>query len=132
MRHCLVCGKEFYAKPSIIKRGGGLYCSKECRNISMIDPSITNEERRKRRHYPEYYQWRNSVFTRDNYTCQHCGVAGGDLNAHHIKPYAKFKELRTDVNNGITLCKTCHSLEHNRLHREERKFMSSNIIDVAV
>jgi len=98
----------------------------------MTDLSITYEERIKRRDYPEYYQWRNSVFARDNYTCQHCGVVGGDLNAHHIKPYAKFKELRTDVNNGITLCQTCHRLEHNRLRREERKFISGNIIDVAV
>lgn len=29
---CLNCGKEFYTKPSHIARGGGKYCSKECRH----------------------------------------------------------------------------------------------------
>ena len=33
-RICRVCGKVFYAKPSHIKRGGGIYCSYECHHIS--------------------------------------------------------------------------------------------------
>ena len=27
---CLECGKEFYIKPSVIKKGGGRYCSRSC------------------------------------------------------------------------------------------------------
>jgi hypothetical protein len=52
--------------------------------------------------------WRKAVFERDDYTCQKCGVRGGRLNAHHIKSYVLFPELRMDVSNGETLCVDCH------------------------
>lgn len=65
------------------------------------------------RRKPEYLEWRNAVFARDNYTCQRCGDnRGGNLRAHHVKPFAENPELRFDVANGITLCHTCHELEH--------------------
>ena len=56
--------------------------------------------------------WRAAVFERDVYTCKKCGAKGVYLNAHHIKPFAKFPKLRFDVDNGITLCKLCHMKEH--------------------
>ena len=58
----------------------------------------------------EYKLWRTKVFERDNYTCQVCNIKGGKLNADHIKPFCLFPELRLDVNNGRTLCETCHRL----------------------
>lgn len=62
----------------------------------------------------EYKRWRHDVFARDNYTCNVCGKRGGKLNAHHIKPWAKYKDLRFDVSNGITLCVKCHKMQHFR------------------
>jgi len=59
--------------------------------------------------------WREAVFKRDNYTCVKCGIIGKKglgrtvvLNADHIKPFAKYPELRFEVSNGRTMCVSCH------------------------
>ena len=56
----------------------------------------------------EYKAWRTAVFERDDFTCQECGLRGGELNAHHIKSFSRHHELRFDVANGTTLCLGCH------------------------
>ena len=66
---------------------------------------------RKRESY-EYVKWRLKIFTRDNFTCQHCNRKT-KLRAHHIQNFSKYTELQLDVNNGITLCKNCHNLFHS-------------------
>lgn len=71
---------------------------------------LTNQEWR---NTVEAKRWRNRVFARDNYTCQKCGVRGGKLNAHHIKPFAKYEELRFELSNGMTLCYKCHKEVHH-------------------
>ena len=68
------------------------------------------------RNSEEYRIWRTAVFERDSFTCQLCRKVGGKLNAHHIKPFAKCPDLRTDINNGITLCEECHK----RIHKKEK------------
>lgn len=64
-----------------------------------------------------YKEWLKNVFNRDNYTCQCCGKRGGNLNAHHLYNFSKCKNLRYDVNNGITLCERCHLIQYpNSFH----------------
>ena len=55
-----------------------------------------------------YIEWRKAVFERDDYRCYDCGERGSELNAHHTYPFARFPRLRFDINNGVTLCETCH------------------------
>lgn len=57
-----------------------------------------------------YKNWRSAVFERDNWTCQECGKRGIYIEAHHLKPFSLYSEIRFDLNNGITLCRNCHSL----------------------
>lgn len=75
-------------------------------------PNISREDRERNRDYREYKTWRKEVFSRDDYTCRKCGSRGGDLAAHHINGFSKFPELRTNLNNGATLCKNCHDNFH--------------------
>lgn len=57
----------------------------------------------------EYRLWREAVFSRDNYTCQICGKrGGGELHPDHIKQFAYHPELRFAIDNGRTLCASCH------------------------
>lgn len=70
----------------------------------------------------KYKSWRTSCFVRDNYTCVKCLKRGKGLCVDHITPlaalvdYNKIKSLKEaktcdklwQLNNGRTLCKTCH------------------------
>lgn len=75
---------------------------------------LTSEERRVRRSYPAYYQWRKAVFKRDGYTCQVCkDDTGGNLVGHHINGYHWDDTSRVEVDNGVTLCEACHNEFHS-------------------
>jgi len=54
--------------------------------------------------------WRTSVKLRDQGRCVICGDVG--TNAHHIYCEGYYPELCNDVNNGVTLCRICHTLVH--------------------
>lgn len=76
---------------------------------------LTDKDREKRdMQNGEIRKWTSNVFERDNYTCQCCNKRGNTkLNAHHLNSWNKYKKLRFEINNGITLCEECHKKFHH-------------------
>lgn len=62
----------------------------------------------------EYRKWRKEVLERDWNKCKECG-SKTLLHVHHIKPFSIYKSLRTELSNGITLCKSCHIKIHKKM-----------------
>ena len=60
----------------------------------------------------EYKLWRESVFIRDDYTCQKTKKRGERLHPHHILNFSEHPELRFAIDNGITLSEKSHKEFH--------------------
>ena len=106
-------------KPKLLNRGEKSHFWKG--GITPINQKI--------RHSIEYKLWREAVFKRDNCTCVWCGARKGNgktivLNADHIQEFYLYPELRFAIDNGRTLCKSCH---HKR-HRDNKVRVKSDSI----
>lgn len=122
--NCFICGKEIKRTKSQYERSLHLYCSDECKaehekelfkgeKSCRYNKSLSLEQRLEERKYREYWDWRKIIFENDGYACRRCGDSkGGNLNAHHIFNYAKNKEMRLSLSNGITFCDKCHKEFH--------------------
>jgi 5-methylcytosine-specific restriction endonuclease McrA len=112
-------GVSNYSKTSMFRE------SMRKENNPRYKDYIPKRERTERR-WPEYREWRFSVFARDNFTCQCCGDHnytgrnGGSiwLEAHHLYNYADNKDKIFDLDNGVTLCKACHLLFHSQFGKK--------------
>jgi 5-methylcytosine-specific restriction endonuclease McrA len=67
----------------------------------------------------KYKTWRNSVFSKNKYICQRCNKKSRELEAHHIKNWNDNPDFRYDPQNGITLCRRCHSLFHSKYGKKD-------------
>lgn len=69
------------------------------------------------RQTPKYKEWAMAVYRKDHFTCQDCNThcKTGDIVAHHKKSWEHYPELRYDVDNGITLCRSCHKIRHKEI-----------------
>ena len=56
-------------------------------------------------------QWSKTIKKLDNNMCKLCD-SKEMLNAHHIQSKKEFPKIALDLDNGITLCKDCHSKTH--------------------
>lgn len=97
-------------------------------NPNWKDGGITRTIDKKLRMIAPYQDWRKSVYQKDDYTCQLCGDKGKKLNADHFPiPFSNIvNRIRKqygddeiynmiikdavflDINNGRTLCESCH------------------------
>ena len=90
-------------------------------------PSVLKLRHQVRRPLPQLRLSRRSVFARDDYQCQYCGVTGRDLTIDHVVP----KRLGGPATweNLVTCCRRCNAkkgdkmLHHTgmRLRREPRR-----------
>jgi hypothetical protein len=132
--NCLNCNKEF---KSINNR---IYCSRSCvkKNKPSWNKGIFGEKshcwvqdrnkliesKKGRRNYLARV-WRKEIYARDNFKCKiNNKDCKGRIEAHHILPWAKFKELRFDINNGITLCKYHHPLKDKEVIEKAPLFIN--------
>lgn len=123
---CLECKTKFHAKPSVLAKGAGKYCSVKClrkHKWDLMKGKETYKERALIRNSPEYKRWRLEVLKEHNYKCDDCGKMSGSrceccghrtyLHVHHIKSFSGNKELRFDIDNSKVYCDKCHLSKHS-------------------
>lgn len=101
-RNCKKCGVKYGRAPSTV----GLYCSRTCSKYARYieDRNLLKKDERKDKDV-RYNEWRRFVKNRDSWKCRISNKdCKGRLEAHHILPWRSHKDLRYEINNGITLC----------------------------
>jgi len=116
-KFCIDCGKEI----CVNAKARCFDCNKKWfrgKNHFLWKHEKGKEERIIDRGYSEYNDWRTEVYKRDKYICQKCKQNSNNLVAHHIFPYSQFKEIRLNIDNGITLCRNCHNDFHKKFGKK--------------
>ena len=101
-RKCAICEKSFSRKPSEALESK--YCSRTCFYRGLLKDNVLEWKRDRGR----FRKVRIEVLIRDGFQCRRCGVKEVRLEVHHIKSFRKFRELRLDKSNCVTLCQQCH------------------------
>lgn len=76
------------------------------------NPSVNKKLKNDPRNSKRYDDWRDAVLTRDSHTCQHCKQPNKKVVAHHIEKFNYTLDLNYSIDNGQTLCTSCHAKEH--------------------
>ncbi len=102
--------------PEIVKRNNKIWTSKNPEKILSYNiKSLSRIGKTLNMNSMEYQyaqqSWSIMIRKLDNKTCKNCN-SKEKLHAHHIMPKSLFPKLALDVNNGITLCETCHRNIH--------------------
>ncbi len=131
-KNCLLCDNSFKTYLNRVR-----YCSKKCywrdleiRMLGDNNPEYINGRSPlivRVRGCRKTKEWRSIIFKRDRFTCQGCGQIGMKLVVHHKKAFSKIwseNNIRTyeqalrckelwNLENGETLCESCHELTDN-------------------
>jgi hypothetical protein len=118
---CVVCQKK-YEVSRRKREEKRRFCSHVCRGFyfsGKMNGNWKGESGKNRNHNErqriiegrEYKTWRKKVVDRDGWKCIIC-ESRKNLVAHHIKCYWGYQDLRFDLKNGITLCRSCHTNVH--------------------
>lgn len=121
--HCKICGTSFYKKAYRLLHNENDFCSRTCyaeHLKTMVGEKnhnykhgLSEEYRKERRFNKEYIDWKVAVYEKYNYKCVLCG-SSKDVQAHHLNSFDWCEEGRTDIENGVTLCKTHHVKFHRK------------------
>lgn len=90
------------------------------RSASMLfeAPSVIRLFRMIRRPRARVKLTRKEIFLRDNFTCQYCGIQGGDLTVDHITPRSRGGEHTWQ--NVVTACRACNHRKGGKTVTEAR------------
>lgn len=111
----VTCVSSSHLNAGNIRSCGCLAADYSGSNHRNWNPNLTEEDREARgRQANRQRKWRETVYERDNYTCQVCKEHGGRLNAHHLNGWDEHKDERFNISNGVTLCKSCHKDFHSK------------------
>ena len=125
MKICKICSQEKNLEEFVKQKNSYRSTCKECKNKKRRT-GIPNVGRFKNSQTPwnkakngyetksssKVRTWSNLVKERDGYRCTECHTVPDNpvnLHSHHIIPWKLDKSKRFDVNNGITLCASCHN-----------------------
>lgn len=131
---CENCGKHFSKyKAEITKnKGDKHFCSPDCwYSYNQRDNHYLWTGGQDDRINPEGLAWRKAVLRRDKRHCRICR-ATKHLEVHHIYPFGTHPEQRWNIDNGLTLCHSCHVGFRNREleYAEILKFIASTPTEV--
>ncbi len=136
VKRCKYCVAKFRVMRS--RKDSANFCNTSCYGKWMSEHQVGDKHhqwkgdksfaaiKRRMRLWVAWRDWRESIFKRDDYTCQECKERGVYLEPHHLitvnsilhavkdlygevnEALVKRHKLLFSVNNGITLCRPCH------------------------
>ena len=123
---CSFCKKIFVPTASAVqerirainnvsKGDHNLYCSEKCKQDcpTYKKRKYRSGQKGVNNRRLDQAAWSKMVKDRDNNTCQRCGAQNEQMYAHHIYPVSINPIESADIDNGITLCYSCHKDMHS-------------------
>lgn len=109
VKTCLVCGKQFEVTQQHRKKK---YCSSECCKKAE---RLYGGKKETDLNYKDQIRFggnKKQILQRDNFTCQMCG-SEHQLIVHHLDESGCLETPNNELDNLITLCRSCHAKLHS-------------------